>query len=284
MDYQDKQFSIGRFSVTKPVLVNILMITILALGGVFSLLTLPQEQFAEVPFYWVNVIVPYPGVSAQDMESSVTIPVENAFAGMDRLKQISSTTSEGGLSVVRVEFDDGIDDTLFRSLYQDAQTRFSQVTLPDGVLQPVLDDFSSSDFLPVIEVIVSGNLSYQDMREQAQELQNRFLSIPDVSDVEIVGLPERQIQVKLNPTLLSSMGGLSVNEVVRSLSGGENQRLPSGNLSTESRQYLLRTFGSVEGVRDIDSVIVRRSNQGEGLVRISDVATVMDGFDEDAPP
>lgn len=219
MDYQDKQFSIGRFSVTKPVLVNILMITILALG-VFSLLTLPQEQFAEVPFYWVNVIVPYPGVSAQDMESSVTIPVENAFAGMDRLKQISSTTSEG-LSVVRVEFDDGIDDTLFRSLYQDAQTRFSQVTLPDGVLQPVLDDFSSSDFLPVIEVIVSGNLSYQDMREQAQELQNRFLSIPDVSDVEIVGLPERQIQVKLNPTLLSSMG-LSVNEVVRSLSGRTN--------------------------------------------------------------
>nr|WP_319475176.1 efflux RND transporter permease subunit [uncultured Sphaerochaeta sp.] len=275
----DNQFSIGRFSVTKPVLVNILMITVLALG-IFSLLTLPQEQFAEVPFYWVNVIVPYPGVSAQDMESSVTIPVENAFAGMDRLKQISSTTSEG-LSVVRVEFDDGIDDTLFRSLYQDAQTRFSQVTLPEGTLQPLLDDFSSSDFLPVIEVIVSGNISYQDMREQAQELQNRFLSIPDVSDVEIVGLPERQIQVRLDPTLLSSMG-LSVNEVVRSLSG-ENQRLPSGSLSTESRQYLLRTFGSVEGVRDIDSVIVRRSSQGEGLVRLSDVAKVMDGFDEDAP-
>nr|WP_321303784.1 efflux RND transporter permease subunit [uncultured Sphaerochaeta sp.] len=279
MDNQDKQFTIGRFSVTKPVLVNILMITVLALG-VFSLLTLPQEQFAEVPFYWVNVIVPYPGVSAQDMESSVTIPVENAFAGMDRLKQISSTTSEG-LSVVRVEFDDGIDDTLFRSLYQDAQTRFSQVRLPEGALQPLLDDFSSSDFLPVIEVIVSGNISYQDMREQAQELQNRFLSIPDVSDVEIVGLPERQIQVKLDPTLLSSMG-LSVNEVVRSLSG-ENQRLPSGSLSTESRQYLLRTFGSVEGVRDIESVIVRRSNQGEGLVRLSDVAKVMDGFDEEAP-
>ncbi|MBJ2356129.1 efflux RND transporter permease subunit [Sphaerochaeta sp. S2] len=279
MDNQDKQFSIGRFSVTKPVLVNILMITVLALG-VFSLLTLPQEQFAEVPFYWVNVIVPYPGVSAQDMESSVTIPVENAFAGMDRLKQISSTTSEG-LSVVRVEFDDGIDDTLFRSLYQDAQTRFSQVNLPEGTLQPILDDFSSSDFLPVIEVIVSGNISYQDMREQAQELQNRFLTIPDVSDVEIVGLPERQIQVKLDPTLLSSMG-LSVNEVVRSLSG-ENQRLPSGSLSTESRQYLLRTFGSVEGVRDIESVIVRRSNQGEGLVRLSDVAKVMDGFDEEAP-
>ena len=279
MDNQDKQFTIGRFSVTKPVLVNILMITVLALG-VFSLLTLPQEQFAEVPFYWVNVIVPYPGVSAQDMESSVTIPVENAFAGMDRLKQISSTTSEG-LSVVRVEFDDGIDDTLFRSLYQDAQTRFSQVSLPEGALQPLLDDFSSSDFLPVIEVIVSGNISYQDMREQAQELQNRFLSIPDVSDVEIVGLPERQIQVKLDPTLLSSMG-LSVNEVVRSLSG-ENQRLPSGSLSTESRQYLLRTFGSVEGVRDIESVIVRRSNQGEGLVRLSDVAKVMDGFDEEAP-
>ncbi len=119
------------------------------------------------------------------------------------------------------------------------------------------------------------------MREQALLLQNEFLAIADVADVEIFGLPEREIQVNLDPTLLSSLG-LSVNEVVRSLSG-ENQRLPSGNLSTESRQYLLRTFGSVQQTTDIDSVIVRRSNQGEGIIRLTDVAKVVDGFDEEAP-
>ena len=279
MDDNISRFTIGKFSVTKPVLINILMITVLALG-LFSLISLPQEQFAEVPFYWVNVIVPYPGVAAEDMEASVTIPVENAFQGMDRLKQISSTTSEG-LSVVRVEFDDGIDDQLFKALFQDAQTRFSQVTLPDGTLPAILDDFSSSDFLPVVEVIISGNLPYQELREQALALQNEILKVGDVADVQIIGLPERQIQVQLDPTMLASWG-LSVNEVVRSISE-QNRSVPSGNLTTQSREYLIRTLGSIREVDDINSVIVRRSNQGEGIIRVSDVARVVDGFEKDTP-
>lgn len=279
MDDNISRFTIGKFSVTKPVLINILMITVLALG-LFSLISLPQEQFAEVPFYWVNIIVPYPGVAAEDMEASVTIPVENAFQGMDRLKQISSTTSEG-LSVVRVEFDDGIDDQLFKALFQDAQTRFSQVTLPDGTLPAILDDFSSSDFLPVVEVIISGNLPYQELREQALALQNEILKVGDVADVQIIGLPERQIQVQLDPTMLASLG-LSVNEVVRSISE-QNRSVPSGNLTTQSREYLIRTLGSIREVDDINSVIVRRSNQGEGIIRVSDVAQVVDGFEKDTP-
>ena len=137
---QTSGFSVGRFSVTKPVLINILMITILALG-VFGFIRLPQEQFAEVPFYWVNIIVPYPGASTEDMESSVTIPVENAFQGINKLKGITSTTSEG-LSVIRVEFDDGISNEEFQRLYQESQTRFSQVALPSGTLNPLVDDFS----------------------------------------------------------------------------------------------------------------------------------------------
>jgi multidrug efflux pump subunit AcrB len=214
------------------------------------------------------------------MEASVTIPVENAFQGMDRLKQISSTTSEG-LSVVRVEFDDGIDDQLFKALFQDAQTRFSQVTLPDGTLPAILDDFSSSDFLPVVEVIISGNLPYQELREQALALQNEILKVGDVADVQIIGLPERQIQVQLDPTMLASLG-LSVNEVVRSISE-QNRSVPSGNLTTQSREFLIRTLGSIREVDDINSVIVRRSNQGEGIIRVSDVARVVDGFEKDTP-
>lgn len=272
------RFSIGRFSVTRPVLVNILMLTLLILG-LLSLVRLPQEQFAEVPFFWVNVIVPYPGVGAEDMESSVTIPVENAFQGMDKLKKISSTTSEG-LSVVRVEFDDGISKQEFKSLFQDAQTRFSQVSLPDGVLQPIVDDFSSADFLPVIEVVISGNLPYEQLRQQAVSLRNKILKVQDVSDVELMGLPDRQIMVNLDNSRLIALG-LTVNEVVRAI-GDQNSVIPSGTLSTDSREYLLRTLGSIKEISDFGSVIVRRSATTEGVVRVSDVAQVVDGFDPDS--
>ncbi len=275
---QTKVFSVGRFSVTKPVLVNILMITILALG-VFSLIRLPQEQFAEVPFYWVNVIVPYPGASAEDLESSVTVPVENAFTGMNKLKKISSTTSEG-LSVVRVEFDDGISNQEFQTLYQDAQTRFNQVKLPDGTLTPILDDFSSADFLPVIEVIVSGNIPYAQLQEQANTLRDAILRVQDVADVDIVGLPERQILINLDPSRLASLG-LSVNEVTRAIQE-ENSVIPGGTLNTGSREYLLRTLGSIDTVDDFSNVIVRRSATGNGIIRVSDVASVVNGFDSDS--
>ena len=278
-DNRDTRFSIGRFSVTKPVLINILMITILALG-VFSLVRLPQEQFAEVPFYWVNIIVPYPGASAEDLESSVTIPVENAFQGIDKLKRITSTTSEG-LSVVRVEFDDGITNDEFRALYQDAQTRFSQVALPDGTLDPLVDDFSSADFLPVIEVVVSGNLPYDQLREAAFHLRDRILRVPDVSDVEVIGLPDREIAINLDPVKLSTLG-LSVNEVLRAVQD-QNRVIPGGTLASGSREYLLRTLGLIESVDDISDVIVRRSSSGTGTVRVGDVAVVVDGFDPDAP-
>jgi multidrug efflux pump subunit AcrB len=275
---QKPGFSIGRFSVTRPVLVNILMVSVIALG-LLSVARLPQEQFAEVPFFWVNVIVPYPGTGASDMEATVTIPVENAFQGMARLKQVSSTTSEG-LSVVRVEFDDGISNAEFQTLFQEAQTRFSQVDLPSGVLEPIVDDFSSSDFLPVIEVVLSGDLPYEELRREALTLQSRLLNVTDVSDVDIVGLPDRQILVNLDPVRTAAIG-LSVDEVMQAI-GDQNSTVPSGTLSTGSREYLLRTLGSIEDASDVGEVIVRRSADGEGVVTVSDVADVDFGFDPDA--
>lgn len=275
---QQKVFSVGRFSVTKPVLINILMITILALGA-FSLVRLPQEQFAEVPFYWVNVIVPYPGASAEDLESSVTVPVENAFTGMNKLKKISSTTSEG-LSVVRVEFDDGISNQEFQTLYQDAQTRFNQVKLPDGTLSPIVDDFSSADFLPVIEVIVSGNVPYSQLQEESSYLRDAILRVRDVADVDIVGLPERQILINLDPSRVAALG-LSINEITRAIQE-ENRVIPGGTLNTGSREYLLRTLGSINSIEDFSDVIVRRSSTGNGTIRVSDVASVVNGFDPDS--
>ena len=272
------RISIGRFSVTKPVLINILMITLLVLGA-FSLVQLPQEQFAEVPFYWVNIITAYPGTSAEDVESSVTVPIENSFSGISKLKAIASTTTEG-LSVVRVEFDDGISNEEFRTLYQDAQTRVSQVSLPEGTLDPAIDDFSSADFLPVIEVILSGNMSYEQLYQQTHYLKERILQVQDVSDVNIVGLPDRQILVNADPKKLESLG-LSMNELSRAIQR-ENSVVPGGTLSSGSREYLLRTLGSIRTSDDISQVTIRRGSDKVGSVTVGDVAEVVDGFDPDS--
>jgi multidrug efflux pump subunit AcrB len=181
---------------------------------------------------------------------------------------------------VRVEFNDGISNAEFQTLFQDAQTRFSQVDLPEGILSPIVDDFSSADFLPVIEVVLSGDLPYDQLRQEAFSLKNKILTVNDVADVDIIGLPDRQILVNLDPGRLTSLG-LSVNEVVRAIQN-QNSTIPSGTLSTGSREYLLRTLGSIQSVEDVSKVIIRRSSTGNGLLTVGDVADVAFGFDPDS--
>ena len=273
-------FSIGAFSVKNPVLINILMVTLLVLG-VFSVSRMPQEQFAEVPFFWVNIIVPYPGVSAADVEETVTIPIENEFQGIDQLKRIQSTSSEG-LSVVRVEFDDGISNQEFNRLYQDAQTRFNRVELPDDILEPVVDDFSSADFLPVIEVIISGNLPYQKLREKTLRLRDKLIDVKDVSGVDLVGLKERQIILDIHSERLEALG-MTTGELIRAVQS-QNTTVPGGTITTEGREYLIRTIGNLKDLDNLSSIIVRRSSENqEGMVRVNQIADVIDGFDPESP-
>jgi multidrug efflux pump subunit AcrB len=278
-DKQERLGGIGGLSVKNPVLVNILMVTVIALGA-FSMLRLPQEQFAEIPFYWVNIIVPYPGVSAEDLESSVTVPIENEFQGIDKLSEITSTTSEG-LAIVRVEFDDGISQQEFDTLFQDAQTRFNRVDLPDGILNPIVDDFSSADFAPVIELVLSGDLPYGILRNEALSLRDDILGVTDVSGVDLVGLREREIILDTSPEKLAALG-LSTTEILQAVND-RNTSVPGGRLATDGREFLLRTLSTVNEIDDFAEIIIRRTGaDGSGIIRVQDVAEVIDGFNPDS--
>lgn len=131
--------NLPKFSVENNVLLTIVLVTVLVLGT-FSIARLPQEQFSEVPFFWVNIAVPFPGVSSGDIERSVVVKIEREMQGLDSLKRIQSVASDG-LAIVRVEFDDGISNEEFARLFQDVRTRFSRVDLPDGNLPALVNDF-----------------------------------------------------------------------------------------------------------------------------------------------
>ncbi|MFW5710525.1 MAG: efflux RND transporter permease subunit [bacterium] len=265
--------SIGSFSVRNPVLINILMVTLLVLG-VFSVVRLPKEQFSEVPFFWANIIVPYPGVSAEDVEETVTVPVENQYRDIENLKRIQSVTSEG-LSVVRIEFDDGISEREFDKLFQEVQTRFSKVDLPDGTLQEEIDDFSAADFLPVIEVILSGNVEYDTLNTQAEQLEERLQNVSDVSNIEVVGSRERQILIQADAQKLEALG-IPIDSVINTVSQS-NTTVPGGTLRTPNREYLLRTIGKLQEPEQFERLIVRTTRSGS--VQVSDVATVREIYD-----
>jgi multidrug efflux pump subunit AcrB len=268
--------TIGKFSVNNTVLANILMVAILIFGAL-SLGRLPQEQFSEVPFFWVNIIVPYPGVSAVDIERTVTVKIENEYKGIKRLKRIRSVTSEG-LSVVRIEFDDGISKQEFDRLYQEVQTRFNKVELPEGILEPVIDDFSAADFLPVIEVILSGGTSYDVLNRTAQQLKDILLGIKDVSSINLVGSRDRQLIIRADRQKMEALH-ISLDEVVRAVQL-TNITVPGGILESANREYIIRTINSIDDFDDLRNIIVRKARQGvPGTVHIYDIASVEESYD-----
>lgn len=267
--------NLPKFSTENTVLLSIVLVTVLVLGG-FSIARMPQEQFSEVPFFWVNVVVPYPGASASDIEQSVTVKIEREMQGLKSLKQIQSVTSDG-LSLVRVEFDDGISNDEFDRLFQDVRTRLGKVSLPDGTLQAQADDFSSNDFLPVIEVVVSGSVPYEDLGSQARVLRDRILAIKDVSSVDLIGDRDRRIVIDADRARLEALG-IPIAELVRAVQQ-KNVTVPGGTLETPSREYLLRTVGSLRGLGEFENVIVRRTDAQGSLVRVGDLARVYEDYD-----
>jgi len=267
--------TIGNFSVKNGVLINILMVTILVFGF-FSLRRLPQEQFAEVPFYWVFITVPYPGVGAEDVEQLVSVPIENEMQGLDDVDEIQSVSGEG-LSVVSVRFESNINQDRFDKLLQDVRTRFSKARLPDDVLQESIDSFSSNDFAPVIEVVLSGDVDYGSLVEAAESMSDKMSRINEVSSVEIVGARDRQIAVTVDRNRLENLG-LSLDDIVRVLQL-RNLNIPAGNVSTETSDYLVRTVGELQGVSEFGEVIIRRDASQSGIVYIRDVASVTSEYE-----
>ncbi|HKL87181.1 MAG TPA: efflux RND transporter permease subunit, partial [Treponemataceae bacterium] len=218
--------NIPKFSVDNHVLLNILLITLLTLGFI-SISRLPQEQFSEVPFFWANITVPYPGATADDIERSVTRKIEQEMQGLDKLKQISSVTGDG-FSIVRVEFDDGITSSQFERLFQDVGTRFSGVKLPDGTLKGSISDFSSNDFLPVIEISLTGSVPYETLERTASLLRDKILELSDVSSVTSVGAREHKIVIEADRDKLETLG-VSLNDVVRAVQQ-KNVSIPGGTI------------------------------------------------------
>jgi multidrug efflux pump subunit AcrB len=248
----------------------------LLLFGFLSASRMPREQYDEVPFYFVTILVPFPGAGAEDVERQVTIPIENEMQSLENLKEISSQSSEG-FSLVQIQFDDGISSDKFDKLYSDVRTNFTKATLPEGVSQETIDDFSSADFIPVAEVVLSGNIDYARLIRRAEFLEADIRALKDVSDVTIVGARDKQIAVELNRAIGESQA-ISPGEVALAIQG-TNASVPGGTLVTSEGEYLIRTTGGIEGIESLGDTIIRRGQNGDGTIRLNQIARIGERYD-----
>ena len=264
---------IGRlvdFALNNRILVLAFAILLFIWGGI-SFKQLPVEAYPDVANNYVQIITQWPGITAEQIEQQLTIPIEIVMNGIPHLTALRSF-SLFGLSSVKLTFDDESENQWNREMVLE---RLSQVTLPNGV-QPQI----GTDWSPVGQIyfftLQSTNPRYDVMELKTLEdwvIEKQFKSVPNVVDVASFGGPTREYQVGVDPNKLISYG-LSLGQVEQQLAAN-NANGGGSFISVGLQQINVAEIGRVRNVRDIENTVLFSKN-GTPL-HIKDVAAVSQG-------
>jgi cobalt-zinc-cadmium resistance protein CzcA len=244
---------------------------LLFIWGAISFHNLPVEAYPDVANNYVNIITQWPGRTAEEVEQQVTVPLENAMAGIPHMTHLRSTTLAGLSSVTMIFDDDSADDWNREKVLE----RLSQVSLPAG-LQPQI----GTDWSPVGQIywytLKSTNPEYDTMQLKSIEdwqLEKAFRSVPGVVDVSSFGGLTREYQVIVDPQKLVAYG-LTLQQVQQQLAA--NNVDAGGSFIEQGQQQInVQEVGLFKNTHDIEQTVLKASN-GTAL-RVSDVATVVQG-------
>src|SRR6202522_1358332 len=240
-------------------------------GGIVAFRALPIEAYPDVADNYVEVITQWPGISAEQIEQQVTIPLEVVMNGIPHVVHLRSF-SLFGLSDLKLIFDDESDNDWNRERVLE---RLSQVTLPPGVNPQMGTDWS-----PVGQIyfftLHSTNPKYDPMELKSLEdwvVEKNFKAVPDIVDVSSFGGPTREYQVRVDPNKLVAYG-LSRAQVEQQLTN--NNANAGGSFIQEGLQQInVRSVGMVGRVQDIERTVLLTKN---GIpLRVKDVPVVSQG-------
>ena len=239
--------------------------------GAISFHQLPVEAYPDVADNYVEIITQWPGISAEQIEQQVTIPLEIVMNGIPHVVHLRSF-SLFGLSDLKLIFDDVEENAWDRERVLE---RLSQVNLPPGVSPQMGTDWS-----PVGQIyfftLRSTNPQYDVMELKSIEdwtVEKNFKAVPDIVDVASFGGPTREYQVHLDPGKLVSYG-LSIAQVEQQLT---NNNINAGGSFIEAglQQLNIREVGLVRNVRDIENTVIMTKTGTP--VRVRDIAVVAEG-------
>jgi hydrophobe/amphiphile efflux-1 (HAE1) family protein len=242
--------------------------------GVTSLSKMPIDLFPNINLPTITIGTAYPGANVQDIEQTVTYPIEKAVSAVANVRHVESKSRQG-ISVVQVWFNYDAD---LNAGQTEIIQRIQQIinTLPSGVKQPFMVRFDLSN-IPVCLVTVSGGgFDERQLYDLAfNVIEPQIERLPGVASANVDGGKIRQITVNLNRDLLYAKG-ISVLDVVRSVNDA-NFLLPSGDIKIGPVDYNLLTNNQFQVVKPIENVVVRKV--GDVPIHVRDLGYVSDSHE-----
>jgi len=266
-----RQFSLTNLAVDNGTSVFLLTLMIL-IFGLQSYNRMPKEQFPEISLPTVYINTPYFGNSAEDIENLVTRPIEKELQSVDGVKDIRSTSIQD-FSVITAEFesDEDIDEVVRK--VKDAVDKAKSELPSDLDQEPTVLDVNLSE-LPIMTVNVSGDYTNDELRNFAEFLQDKIEAIDEISEAQIKGALEREVQVDVDLLKMESME-VSFTDIQEAISK-ENITMSAGELVKNDFRRAIRVIGEFQSVSELENMIIKSERQNP--IFLKNIARVTYGF------
>lgn len=271
-----KQFGPTTWAVNNRTAVYIIALLI-SFYGYYKFVTLPKEQFPDIVVPTISVTTVYVGNSPEDIENLVTRPIEKELKAISgaKVKKITST-SQTDFSLIVIEFDTRVNTDIAKVKVKDAIDK-AESELPDDLTQrPNVQEFAFSE-MPIMYVNISGNYDGIKLKSFAEKLQDRYEELPEINRADIVGAPEREIQINadLNKMQTAHISFTDIENAVYR----ENMDITGGLIEVGQMKRTLKIAGQFKSAEDLKDVIVRSGAQG-AVVYLKDIAEIKDTIKE----
>ena len=233
---------------------------------------MPRENFPDIQETEIFVSSSYPGNTAEDIETLITNPLEEAFKGIQNVKEISSSSIEN-FSMITIEFNDEIDVNLAKQKVQEEiNSVVSNSDWPvfnNSKIEPKAFEFIFSEEMPIINISLIGDYPSKKMKFFAENLKDDIEELDEIIGVEIVGIEEFEVEISLDIFKMNA-SKVSFDNVVNSLNR-ENQTISAGNIIGEGQRRNIRLVGEISDPSELKKIVVKSQN---GAVYLNDIASI----------
>lgn len=249
-----------------------LLLLVIVVGGALSIPTIKKEVFPEFSSDMISITMLYRGAAPEEVEEAVCVRIEEAIQGLDGVKRVRSTATEGAGTVI-VELLPGADA---RKALDDVKARVDAIdTFPEETEQPVIQEIIIRS--QVINVAVAGGADETALKRLGERVRDEISTLPGITQTELVVARPYEISIEVSETALRRYA-LTFDEVAQAVRRSSLD-LPGGSIKTQGGEFLLRIKGQAYRAPEFERLTLRTRPDGSRLL-LGDVARVVDGFED----
>ncbi len=260
-----------RFFTVHPTAANLLMLFLIFIG-ITTLPTIKRETLPEIKQYEVEVKIVYPGATPNDIEEKICLPLEDAIESISFVEEVSCQAHHSYATTIIKMFEAGD----FSVFMDDINSAVDEIdSFPDDIEEPIISEVGRTQ--DVVTIALTADIKRQELKDLAENIKAKMLLDPGIPLVEIEGFAKRQFQIQISQANLRQYG-VSVQDIA-TIIGQQDIDLPAGEINTPSRDYQIRFNDEARSIDELAQLVVLTSQQGTE-VHLSDIATIVDDFDE----